>query len=477
MKITKGFTLIEIMIALAITGVVTGLALNSYIEDKMVSQGKTTGQIIAQYNSAVAARLADLNADAAAWAAEPVTQTGVDWLKGAAECGGSATSTKNYLPCNFSDQLPFGLSFSTTKISGPEKSFSSNFGRVLVGGVVKIGIAKVIRNTAIQKGTVGPEAISAVNKTYDVDFAIGGTEGTLTALAEVAPGTASMWVRTDGSSEITGPLKGNGTLTLSADQANTTSLTLDSSTGEISTTDSNAASGYAKIRTDDVWIDAINDWASNISTIQSDNIKGAFYVAATGKIWDGSVQTSGWVNCDAGSQTGEQIKISSQVVSNTLQTRIEANYAPKILVDNFVWSWVENVPLRNCSELSNNKFQPHFLDEPLSGSYSKKGIGKKKIDQGPYQANGNSGSNMDYGAPSVADPAWATCDVYLDETYVNHPTGSYDPITYFDSGWVSGIASISPNTGKTVSFNGATTATGTLSSGTCSAVITTIQGK
>jgi len=478
--LNKGFSLLEIMLALAITALATGYGISTYVETQLEEQAKYAGELVAQYNSAVAARLADIN-EAGTWGSTTDPAPGVDWLKSATDCGGTATGTKNYLPCNFPSQLPFGLTFTTVKGTGPNPNFVTTLGRVLVNGDVKIGLAKIIRNTAIEKGTVGPAA-AAVNKTYDIDFTIGATEGNMTATAEVAPGTGSMWVRTDGTSTMTGSLKGNGTLTLSnnaTDSSNITVTAPDAIGAVVTVNDNTSPSGLGSIKAQDIWIDAIGDWASNISGGggSGDTVQGAFYQPTTGTKWNGSAQTSGWINCGTGSQPGEQIKISTRVSGTALQTRIEANYSPITWTPNWVWEWVEQPSLRACSQgYDSMEFKPYFLFDGDT-SYTNDGEGWLPIDGGPYTKDGNQGTGMPYGDPAVADPAWGDCLVYFKEMQVNHPIPSYGPITYYDSGWINGLASVEPNAGYPITFDTATSASGTLSSGVCSATITTIKGQ
>ncbi|WP_422452216.1 hypothetical protein [Endozoicomonas sp. ALC066] len=102
----RGFVSTEIAIAglvasaLAISTAV--LTRNESMDDLAYVTGKNAGQV----NSAIRSYIAEngLNTPAA-------TYNNITWLKSASDCGGSATGTEGYLPCNFPEALALGLSY------------------------------------------------------------------------------------------------------------------------------------------------------------------------------------------------------------------------------------------------------------------------------------------------------------------------------------------------------------------------------
>ncbi len=102
----QGFVTAEIAIGIFVVSTLT-VSYFMLNKDKRLDQiAYTAGKQAAQVNNAIRSYIAEN-----ALSTPAGTYQNLSWLKSAAECGGTATGTVGYLPCNFSEELRLGLGY------------------------------------------------------------------------------------------------------------------------------------------------------------------------------------------------------------------------------------------------------------------------------------------------------------------------------------------------------------------------------
>jgi len=202
----RGFFLIELMVAMAVMGIVAVWVMQDAVRSSEETQAKRLGSYLAQYTNATRAYLAD-NAPAIAGFATALTQSGATWLKSTA-CtpAGSGTAAKPYLPCDYPATLPFGVTLTATLQAGVGGSAEiiSGGSAITVDGATREDLAGVAFMAAQGESLTGP---SVMNASIATSYAqgTGGTAGQLFATASNTPST-DVWLRVDGSNAMAGNL-------------------------------------------------------------------------------------------------------------------------------------------------------------------------------------------------------------------------------------------------------------------------------
>lgn len=188
--------------ALAISTAV--LTRNESLDELAYATGKNAGQV----NSAIRSYISKNGSDT-----PEGTYNGISWLKSASECGGSATGTESYLPCNFPEELALGLYY--------QIDITNTAGKV--ESVMEIGIP---HNSAEYVPYLSGEVVSGARGTDIMSIApgVGNTyftvhdneDGFITLTASNDPGN-DLYMRADGSVKPTGDFNWNNATIVNVD--------------------------------------------------------------------------------------------------------------------------------------------------------------------------------------------------------------------------------------------------------------------
>lgn len=197
-KHQAGALMFELMIVLAIAGIVLGMQLKKDKLDIDQVRAKSDGLMVAQINNAIRKRLADEGSSMVAG-----TYVGVNWLH-ATTCPAGLAS-KAYLPCHMSGKFHYELTpVTTVTIAAGAVSASTNFGIIKVGPQTRIDLASLATLAANNENIHGETPIAGTFYSYEVD-----TTGQLIASATYDNGL-DQWLRTDGGNAMQATLNMNG---------------------------------------------------------------------------------------------------------------------------------------------------------------------------------------------------------------------------------------------------------------------------
>jgi len=188
-----GFTLLELILVLAIGSTILAVTANRQAENALQSKAEQTGGLVAQYNTAVASYLLDNGPTTPAR-----TYTGTAWLKDRTNCPGGTASVQ-YLPCGFPNTLPFNQRPTTviTNINGKVNATTTFGPRPLEarGGyrgdiaseVVGQALAKMqniigIQTFALNDTNLITSTVSTSGNNPSAFFRVGGTNSMLADL-------------------------------------------------------------------------------------------------------------------------------------------------------------------------------------------------------------------------------------------------------------------------------------------------------
>lgn len=210
-KNQRGFTLLELILAVSLTMFAVMLNLSSKTSDLRIDQARQTGQVLLEYTNAMRKWIA-------ANPSQAVDQFGTNWLK-PASCGG--LSPIEYLPCSFpaattAAPIPGGMvSIKTTiTVAGttPQEFTTatlqvSPYKLMEVGGAVArsdlSGVAALV--VAAGNRLANQPQFSSTNLSVNSD----PKSGVITIVARTNPSDDS-WLRTDGKSSLHVPLVMSG---------------------------------------------------------------------------------------------------------------------------------------------------------------------------------------------------------------------------------------------------------------------------
>ncbi len=250
-----GFFLIELMVAIAILGLLSVWFMQDAVRESENTQAKQIGKLMVTYVNATRGYLSD-NAAAIAALATPVTYASSSWLK-STSCPTPGTAAKAYLPCDFPDTLPLGVTLSATKQAGigGRAEINTKTSVISVSATTREDLAGVATMAANGEPLTGPSVLSNIIATR-FTHGTGANAGRVLASVSNAP-TTDAWLRTDGSNAMAANLNMGGNSITGA--ANI------SASGNISTTGGN-------ITTDNGFIRAKGD-----GTTRSDPATGSTY--------------------------------------------------------------------------------------------------------------------------------------------------------------------------------------------------------
>jgi len=206
-----GFSLLELILVLAIGSTVLAVTANRQVENALQSKAAQAGGLVAQYNAAVASYIRDNGSTTPA-----NTYTGTAWLKDRTNCPGGTASVQ-YLPCGFPNALPFNQRPSTmlTNTAGKVNA-TTTFGPLPVQarGGYRGDIANEVAATALAKlqNIIGTQTFS-LNKNH-----------LITATVSTAGNNPSAFLRVDGSNAMLADLNVGGNNIDSANTVNATTL-------------------------------------------------------------------------------------------------------------------------------------------------------------------------------------------------------------------------------------------------------------
>ena len=169
------------------------LSRSNSLEKLAYNSGKEAGQV----NNAIRSYIAQ-NANTIP---SGVTQySNIAWLKSRSDCGGSATGDNGFLPCDFPDKLPLGLTYEITLNKSDDEIASS----------IELGIPNdSVENIPYLSGQVvtGAKGSSVMNSDPDLGNvyfdAYDDRDGQVVLTASNQPGM-DQYLRIDGSTQPTG---------------------------------------------------------------------------------------------------------------------------------------------------------------------------------------------------------------------------------------------------------------------------------
>ncbi|WP_415913137.1 prepilin-type N-terminal cleavage/methylation domain-containing protein [Neptuniibacter sp. QD37_11] len=208
MNRSKGFTLIELILVLALVASAIVLAAHYQNHEIRQVQARKTGQLLYQYHNAIKAYAMNGVNDFASVVVG--TRTGVNWLKGTG-CGG--TANKDYLPCTFPETLSFGqLEFSANVTKGLNADgdeviniTTNTTPFTTLDGTPRSDLAGIAA-----MATAGYSSVFAPISSTFGDVSSDPKTAVITMTAFNAPGGDDVWLRTNGSNDMKGSINFSG---------------------------------------------------------------------------------------------------------------------------------------------------------------------------------------------------------------------------------------------------------------------------
>jgi len=194
MKKQTGFTLFELIIVLAVSGILATMVLKKESLTLNQTRAQAVGNTVAQINNAIRKRIADEGTNMVAG-----NYTGVDWLHSTSCQNGLAS--KVYLPCHISGDIHFNLIPVTTVVNNSGNvSATTNFGAIINGTQTRNDLAKLAVLAANNENIHGETPIAGTFYSYQVN-----SSGEIIADTTYDSGL-DQWLRTDGTNAMNASL-------------------------------------------------------------------------------------------------------------------------------------------------------------------------------------------------------------------------------------------------------------------------------
>lgn len=319
-RLQHGFTLIELILVIALASVMTMLTFYEKQSDFEQARARQVGGYLYQYNNAVRSALAQ------GIVPSTTTKIGSAWLKNSS-CGGVLGVGSEFLPCDFPaattiDPIKFGrLSLSTAVVvsgTAPNKKYlattmTSPFTLAESSGVAKLradlaGIASLSAAAALTSGfQIGAAGgMSPYTATTDSSYKTDPLTGVITIVASNTSDN-DVWLRTDGGNKMHATLNFDGTNP--ADRMIVGASSIQNFAGQVLRI--GAGSGLAPVTGAGVVIDATTE------------VLGDFKVRRTLTV-DNGISVTGDVNASGTVRAGANLEANGNAI---VQGSVSANGA------------------------------------------------------------------------------------------------------------------------------------------------------